>query len=84
MTEIAKGFRKLLKLHPLKMIAPGRLNISKTGLNTAQGGNEFVKPTRIACKNEESEMAFRGYLRKRRSDLYRDGVRGSMCFGWMC
>ena len=42
---------------------------------------EFGKPTRITCKNKEVKMAFRGYLRRGRSDLYRDGVIGSMCFG---
>jgi hypothetical protein len=38
-----------------------------------RGSTDFGKPTRITCKNEEVEMAFRGYLRTRRSDLYHDG-----------
>jgi hypothetical protein len=75
---------KIVETTPIKDDRTGRLNISKTGLNTAQEGNEFGKPTRIACKNEETEMAFHGYLRKRRFDLYRDGVSGSICFGLMC
>jgi hypothetical protein len=36
-------------------------------------GNEFDKPTRFTCKNEELGMAFREYLRTRRSDLNREG-----------
>jgi hypothetical protein len=66
---------------PTDVDRTGRLTITKTGLNEAQEGTEFDKPTRITFKNEEVEVAFHKYLRTRRSDLYRDGVSASICFG---
>jgi hypothetical protein len=73
MAENSEGICKAVHSTSINGDRSGRLNVSRTGLNAAQGRNWFGKPTAFTCKNEGVEMAFREYLRMRRSDLYRDG-----------